>query len=98
MRWTMANVSYWSGGWAGLDFKPGDEHPWALSPINSDEVIAVTAHATHAGQLPLERELRVEDVRAEADTTGGRRLFFKVRNTGPNIIIAYQMNFSFVTP
>ena len=94
----MATVAYWSGAWAGSDFKPGDEHYWIMWPIQFYEVIAVTAHPNSAGMLPLEFELKVKDVRTEADPTGGRRLFFTVRNTGPNEIPAYSINFSFVSP
>jgi hypothetical protein len=90
----MATVSYWSGSWVGSGFNPGVEHYWIMWPVNYNQVNAVTAHAVQR----LERELMVKDVRTEVDPAGGRRLFFTVRNTGPNNVPGYAMNFSFVSP
>jgi len=39
----------------------------------------------------------VKDVQSEADPSGGRRLYFTIRNTGPVRAIGYGMNFSFVS-
>ncbi len=94
----MANVSYWYASWVDAGetgLLPGYEHYWVMTGFGSGDAIAVTA-------VPLNSDagdqvLMVKDAQTEADSSGGRRFFFTIRNTGPIRAIGYGMNFSFVS-
>jgi hypothetical protein len=95
----MATVSYWRTFWVDsgeTGLLPGQEHYWTMWGFGFLDVLAVTP-------APLNSDvgdqiLMVKDVRSEADSSGGRRLYFTVRNIGPVRAIGYGLNFSFVAP
>ena len=91
----MANVWWGELSWVGYGFDPGVEHYWWAIPCDFGTNINVTAHAV-AGVVA--REVMVTDVRTNLDAVGGRRLYFTVRNTGPNNIVGYDVAMSFVQP
>jgi len=63
-------------------FGYGDTIAVTASPLNSD-----------AG----DQALMVKDTQTEADSNGGRRFFFTIRNTGPVRALGYGLNFSFIS-
>ena len=95
----MANVSYWRTFWVDsgeTGLLPGHEHYWAMWGFGFLDVLAVTPGPLNSDEG--DQILMVKDVRSEADSSGGRRLYFTVRNTGPVRAIGYGLNFSFVSP
>jgi hypothetical protein len=94
----MASVSVWSGTWVDsgeIGLQPGEEHHWAMWGFGYGDVVNVTAAplSSDAG----DQILLVKDVRMEADSQGGRRCFFTIRNAGPVRAIGYAMNFAFMS-
>lgn len=95
----MANVRYWQASWVDegeTGLLPGHEHNWIMWGFNYVDVVAVTAAPLNSSAG--DQVLMVKNVQTEADSSGGRRLFFTIRNTGPVRAIGYGMNFSFVSP
>lgn len=93
----MATVRYWQASWVDegeTGLLPGQEHHWAMWGFGYGDAVAVTAAPLNSSAG--DQILMVKDVQTEADPSGGRRLFFTVRNTGPVRAIGYGMNFSFV--
>lgn len=94
----MANVSYWHTFWVDsgeTGLLPGQEHYWTMWGFGFLDVVAVTPGPLNSSAG--DQILMVKDVRSEADSSGGRRLYFTVRNTGPVGAIGYGLNFSFVS-
>ena len=94
----MANVSYWHTSWVDsgeTGLLPGQEHYWTMWGFGFLDVLAVTPGPLKSSAG--DQILMVKDVRSEADSSGGRRLYFTVRNTGPVGAIGYGLNFSFVS-
>jgi hypothetical protein len=89
----MANVWWGELSWVGDGFDPGVEHYWWAIPCDFGTNINVMAHSTSGG---VEREVMIKDIRTNLDASGGRRLFFTVRNTGPNTIVGYELALSFI--
>lgn len=93
----MANVSYWFGSWESASdadaLPPGGVHNWIAWPYSYGDAITVTATPLEGGD---EQILAVENVRIQADS-GGRRIFFTVRNAGSSFIEGYGMGFSYVS-
>lgn len=98
----MANLSHAQFHWDGPgQLQPGSEHYWWMTPIDrrATTVVAIMAHAhVHAAFTPPPPvELLVKDVRSHIDARGGRVILFTVRNTGPNAVAAYSVNFAIIT-
>ena len=94
----MANVSYWQASWVDAGetgLLPGQEHYWAMWGFGYGDVLAVTPAPFNSDAG--DQVLMVKDIRPEADGSGGRRLYFTVRNNGPVRAIAYGLNFSFIS-
>ncbi len=94
----MANVSYWRTFWVDsgeTGLLPGHEHYWAMWGFGFLDVLGVTPGPLNSDVG--DQILMIKDVRSEADSSGGRRLYFTVRNTGPVRAIGYGLNFSFVS-
>ena len=94
----MANVSYWQASWVDegeTGLLPGHEHSWIMWGFDYGHVVTVTAAPLNSSAG--DQILMVKDVQSEADPSGGRRLYFTIRNTGPVRAIGYGMNFSFVS-
>lgn len=93
----MATTNYWFGYWVsaeGGDLNPGQAHSWIFWGFGYGDAVAVSAHPVTNNVD--ERILQVENVRVEAGS-GGRRLFFTVRNAGVNSIPGYGMGFSMIS-
>ncbi|HCT81840.1 MAG TPA: hypothetical protein DGG94_06545 [Micromonosporaceae bacterium] len=100
----MANVSNYSASYEGAFLQPGQQHGWWMTHSNWERLLAnfqvnVSAHpwvfAAHTPPPP--QELMVTDLRSHINTSGGRVLYFNVRNTGPNPVRVYIVCFSFIT-
>jgi len=94
----MASVSYWQSSWVdegegGL--VPGEEHHWVMWGFGYGDAIGLTVAPLNSDAG--DQILMIKDVQSEADSSGGRRLFFTVRNTGPVRILGYGFNYSFVS-
>ena len=93
----MANVSYWFGYWVSASavdaLAPGDSHDWIAWPYNYGDAISISASPLQGGE---EQILDVENVRLQADT-GGRRIFFTVRNAGRSLVDGYGIGYSYVS-
>lgn len=94
----MANVSYWRATWVDAGetgLLPGQEHHWVMSGFGFGDALSVTAAPFNSDAG--DQILMVNDIQSEADGSGGRRLFFTIRNAGSTRAIAYGMNFSFIS-
>ena len=94
----MPTTNYWFGSWVSADevgLQPGQEHHWVMWGFGYGAAITVSAHPVNSDAG--EQVLQVRDVRIESDPSGGRRLFFTVRNTGPVRAIGYGLGYSWVT-
>jgi hypothetical protein len=96
----MANVSFFFGSWVsagpGNDMPPGSTHSWVMWGFNYGDSVNVTAQPVQSlNQGGPEYILAVENVRMQTDP-GGRRLFFTVRNVGPNAVDGYGMGFGMI--
>jgi hypothetical protein len=94
----MANVSYWQGGWASGgsdDLLPGQTHSWIAWGFSASDVVSLTAQPV-VGNPDATRILAVENVTVEGDVTG-RRMFYNVRNAGPDSIPGYLVNFGYIS-
>lgn len=94
----MATTAYWQASWVDAGetgLVPGGEHYWVMSGFSYGDAVAVTAAPLNSDVG--DQVLMVKDVQTEADSGGGRRLFFTVRNTGPTRALGYGMNFSFIS-
>jgi hypothetical protein len=94
----MASVSYWQSSWVdegegGL--LPGEEHHWVMWGFGYGDAIGLTVAPLNSDAG--DQILMVTDVQGEADSSGGRRFFFTVRNTGPVRVLGYGLNYSFVS-
>lgn len=94
----MATVSYFHASWVDsgeTGLIPGGEHHWVLSGFGFTDVVSVIAAPLNSDVG--DQKLIVKDIVNEASPSGGRGLFFTVRNTGPVRAIGYGMNFSFIS-
>jgi hypothetical protein len=94
----MANVTYWSSTWVsagGNDLLPGQAHDWIMSGFNYGDTVFVTAHPI-TGNPQADRVLAVENNRIEGNVSG-RRLFYTVRNVGPDSVPAYIKGYTWVS-
>ena len=93
----MANVSYWQTSWVDAGetgLLPGQEHYWVMWGFGYLDAVAVTAAPLNSDEG--DQMLMVKDVQTEA-SSGVRRFFFTIRNTGPIRALGYGLNFSFIT-
>jgi len=96
----MANTDY-AYAWVFDTLLPGDPPTtWIRWGFNRNDVISVTAYPFQRGG-PTGRgstvALRVENVQIEIPEDGFPRLYFDVRNVGPNYVTGYAIVFSFVS-
>ncbi len=94
----MANISFWQASWVDAGetgLLPGQEHNWVMWGFGYGDAVAVTAAPLNSDAG--DQVLAVQNIQSEADGSGGRRLYFSVRNTGPTRAIAYGLNFSFIS-
>jgi hypothetical protein len=94
----MATTHYWFGSWTSADetgLQPGQEHHWAMWGFGYGDAVTVSAHPVTSSVG--EQILQVKDTRIETDSSGGRRLYFTVRNTGPVRAIGYGLGYSWVS-
>ena len=95
----MATVSYWSGSWASAgpddDLQPGEEHDWIMWGFDISAAISITVQPV-VGNPFADRVLQVENIQSEG-ATSGRRIFYTVRNAGPDTVIGYLINFGFIS-
>jgi len=94
----MATTSYWFGYWVSSDevgLKTGQEHNWIMWGFGYGDAVTVTAHPLNS--FAGDSILMVKDVQVEADPSGGRRLYFTVRNTGPTRALGYGIGYSWVS-
>jgi hypothetical protein len=99
----MATVSIWSTTWEGASLQPGSEHRWwwihsGWQRALPDFQVNVSAHPWVFGPYtpPPPQELMVKDVRSHFNVSGGRVLYFTIRNTGPNPVRVYTVSTSIV--
>jgi hypothetical protein len=88
----MAQLIDWlNGGWVG-DMAPGDVHGWIAwgGGLQAGDVISIMAHPVIGNPNAQERVLQVENVQAEGTSDGARRIFYWVRNAGPEWIPGYS--------
>jgi len=97
----MATVIAWSGSWTSSggasDLKPGQAHNWTAWGFNYGDAIDVTAHPV-VGAPGAERILEVQNLRAEGDPSGGRRIFYTVRNVGTSSVPGYAIGYAWIRP
>jgi len=94
----MANVRYWQASWVDTGetgLVSGAEHNWVMWGFGYGDAIAVCAAPLNSDVG--DQQLLVSNVQMEADSSGGRRCFFTVRNTGPVRALGYGLNFSFIS-
>ncbi len=96
----MANVGYWLGAWVSGghtdDLGPGDTHHWMMWGFRYGDAISLTAHAVTGAPVP-ERVLQIENVRVGADSGGGRRLYYTIRNVGNSSVPGYAVGYAMVS-
>lgn len=89
----MAQVIAWfQSSWIGT-MPPGGRHGWIAwgGGLKFADVVNIMAHPVVGNPNAQERVLQVENVRAEGTPDGVRRIFFEVRNAGPESIVGYSM-------
>jgi hypothetical protein len=91
-------ISWLQTGWIG-DMAPGDAHSWvAWGGLQPSDVISIMAHPVVGNPDAPERVLQVENVRAEGAPDGTRRIYWNVRNVGPNYISGYHKTYMMLRP
>ena len=92
----MAQLQHHWFSWVGNSFPPGTEHYWWAGPVPFGTVVSATAHALALSGV--DREITLKDLRTHVDAQGNRVVYFTIRNTGSNGMVAYQFSLSFVNP
>jgi hypothetical protein len=95
----MAQLITWlQSSWIG-DMPPGAVHPWtAWGGIQPGDVFCIMAHPVVGNPNAPERVLQVENVRAEGTPNGVRRIYYSVRNAGPDWITGYSKTYMMLRP
>jgi|ERR1700730_9255797 len=93
----MATVNYGFGSWVSADDSnalfPGETHNWIVWGFNYGDAISFSVHPLVGG---AEQILAVENVQMQTDS-GGRRMFYTVRNVGSNAVNGYGIGYSLVS-
>ena len=96
----MAQLIWWlNGSWVG-DMAPGAVHNWIAwgGGLQPGDVISFMAHPVIGNPNAQERVLQVENVQAEGASDGTRRIFYSVRNVGPEWISGYLLTGMMLRP
>ena len=93
---TDVYTGYWtSGASSGPPLSPGQSHSWMYWGYAYGDGLSVTAHPVVS---QTEAVLQVDQVRVQGDDSGGRRLYYTVRNVGTHFTRGYAMTIVIVRP